>query len=77
MPGVLNHIHKYFKFKDLWHCALCSHYMPKNVPPPVGQPSKCWNCEEPFVLNSHNMQNTHPFCNGCIGATDVKSNRLN
>ena len=64
---ALNHVHKYYKFEEtgLWYCALCSHYKPSNVPPPVWQPSRCWSCGKTFELNPDNMKNAHPLCDDC------------
>lgn len=65
--AAIKHVHKYYKLETtgLWHCALCSHYKPGNVPPPVWQLSRCWKCEEPFELTPDNMVNAYPTCVKC------------
>jgi hypothetical protein len=65
---ALNHIHKYFLFSGLWHCAECSHYKPGNVPPPINALSRCWQCNEPIVLTAINMKNEHPVCDKCAAS---------
>jgi hypothetical protein len=65
--GSLNHTHKYYKLEGLWFCgsAGCTHFMPKNMPPPVYKKSICWTCRLPLELNPDNMQSTHPVHENC------------
>ena len=65
--AALKHVHKYYRLEStgLWHCALCSHYKPGNVPPPVWSQSRCWKCEKHFELNPDNMRNSYPTCGMC------------
>lgn len=68
--GTLKHTHQYYKsdISGLWHCSGyggCTHYMPGNMPPPVGRRSLCWRCEMPFILAPYNMVNNRPVCDNC------------
>ena len=67
--GARRHTHKYFRLviDGLWHCgnSKCTHFMPGNMPPPVGKDSICWSCGRPFELNLDNMVAFHPVCDAC------------
>lgn len=65
--GSLNHTHKYYRLNDIWFCGSpgCTHYMPKNMPPPVYKLSICWTCRLPMELNPDNMMSTHPVHDHC------------
>jgi hypothetical protein len=68
--GRVNHTHQYFRHTDgLWYCSGiegCSHYVPKNNPPPVGRKSRCWTCGNEFQLLPMNMKEDKPNCDACV-----------
>lgn len=61
------HTHKYYRIETtgLWHCVNCTHFMPGNMPPPVGRTSLCWSCDNPFQLTPYNMREDKPVCDAC------------
>jgi hypothetical protein len=73
--GSVKHTHKYFYMSStgLWYCSGidgCTHFMPKNMPPPVGRMSICWRCEKPFQMVQYHMENFQPKCDACMEALD-------
>jgi len=79
ITNALRHVHKYFRMPEtgLWYCAGmdgCTHYMPKNMPPPAGRMSVCWgpnNCSKQFMLTPYNMRNDKPMCDKCEEIMEV------
>ena len=73
--GRVNHTHKYFRHENgLWYCSGkdgCSHYIPKNMPQPVGRMSDCWSCDKPFMLTPVNMNIDKPKCDECVERDDI------
>jgi hypothetical protein len=67
--GRVNHTHKYYRHSNgLWHCSGiegCSHYVPKNMPEPVGRKCICWSCEKEFQLLPYHMNMDKPVCDAC------------
>jgi hypothetical protein len=66
----VKHTHQYYRERvtGLWHCSGidgCTHYMPKNMPAPIGRTSICWSCEKEFQLNPMNMVDDKPICDKC------------
>lgn len=66
------HVHKYHNiqvaYNKVWACALpdCTHYMPKHMEEMVpGKKSICWQCNEPFILDTEAMKEDKPRCIGC------------
>lgn len=78
--GAVRHIHQYFKMENgLWYCSgidQCTHFSPRNMPPPVGKLSKCWGCGKPFQLTPVNMENDKPECDKCTELSEVIGTRL-
>ena len=72
--GTVKHTHKYFRQENgLWHCSGidgCTHYLPKNMPAPVGRNSICWSCEKSFQLLPMNMERDKPMCDECMEKMD-------
>src|SRR5215203_3229895 len=71
----LKHTHKYFYLPStgLWYCSGydgCTHYMPKNMPPPVGRMTLCWRCEKPFMMVQYHMEDHNPKCDACMERLD-------
>lgn len=69
--GSVRHTHQYYKAVEsgLWHCSGydgCTHYMPRNMPPPVGRMSMCWSCFREFQLAPYNMEDHKPICDDCV-----------
>ena len=75
--GSVNHIHQYYRHENgLWYCSgydECTHYMPKNMPPPAGRKSKCWQCNGIFQLAPYNMRDAKPICDECTEKGEVIS----
>jgi hypothetical protein len=75
--GSVKHIHQYFRRENgIWHCSgidECTHYVPRNMPPPVGRKSRCWGpgCDEVFQLTPVNMQRDKPLCDACSNMQDI------
>ena len=69
--NAVKHIHQYYRRQNgIWHCSgidECTHYVPKNMPEPVGRKSICWGhmCEKPFMLTPYNMREDKPICDAC------------
>lgn len=75
ITNSIRHTHKYYRMKStgLWYCAGidgCTHYMPKNMPPPTGRMSLCWSCNKEFRLLPGNMQDDQPKCDECRNELD-------
>lgn len=76
ITNALRHVHQYFRMSTtgLWYCSGidgCTHYMPKNMPPPVGRMSICWGCEKEFMLTPVNMMEDKPMCDACMERQDA------
>ena len=75
ITNSLRHTHQYFRMQvtGLWHCSGidgCTHYMPKNMPEPVGRMSICWGCKRAFMLTPLNMLLDKPMCDTCSSEHD-------
>ena len=72
--GALNHTHRYFQFysapekRHYWGCRLdgCTHYLPGNMPSPLGKMSICWTCHSEFIMTKENMEQKFPVCETCM-----------
>lgn len=74
--GSVKHVHQYYRRENgIWHCSgidECTHYVPKNMPEPVGRRSICWGpCGKPFQLSPANMREEKPMCDACSEQTDI------
>lgn len=74
------HIHKYHKVlvntTKVWACGEpeCYHFMPDNLKDLIpGRASKCWSCEDTFILDPINMKDDKPICINCKAIREVDS----
>ncbi len=67
--NAMNHVHKYYRLEitGLWHCGLCTHYMPGNMGPDpvIGFKTRCWICDSKFILSQFDMETNKPVCMDC------------
>jgi hypothetical protein len=77
MSSSKKHIHKYIlrptEGRPVWACALmgCNHYMPAHLSSLViGRTSICWECEQPFQINTLSVKDVRPKCEDCGGTLE-------
>lgn len=77
------HTHKYHKIAlgnvgRVWSCALketgCTHHLPPYMESEIlGRKSRCWNCDEEFILGPMSIQSDKPECPDCSGINKIAS----